>query len=223
MDGKLALKALLIYLAGLIVVGAFLFIPAGTLDYWQAWLYMGVLFIPFTFVATYLLFTDPELIRRRLQTKEKEGKQRKIVSASTILFVMGFLLPGLDRRFGWSSIPLEVVIVANVLVFLGYVINALVLKENSYASRVVQVEKGQKVISTGPYSVVRHPMYFAVITMFLATPIALGSYWALLPFLTLPYFLILRIQNEEEVLKRELPGYTEYCQKIRYRLIPFVW
>ncbi len=223
MDCRLALKGLAISLLGLIVTGAFLFIPAGTLDYWQAWLYLGVVFIPFFFVAAYLMLTDPELVRRRLKTREKEEKQKKIISASTLLFVIGFLLPGLDKRFGWSEVPFELVIAANVLVFLGYIINALVLKENSYASRVVQVEKGQKVISTGSYSIVRHPMYVGVSIMFLATPIALGSYWALLPFLSIPYFIALRILNEEELLKKELPGYTEYCQKVRYRLIPSVW
>jgi len=216
-------EAILLFLAAIFVIGAVLFLPAGTLDYWQAWLYMAVLLVPPIFVGLYFLRNDPELLERRLKTREKEAKQKAMIKITSLIFIIGFLIPGLDRRFGWSSVPFEAVIAADLLVFIGYFIVFLVLRENSYAARTVEVEKGQKLVSTGPYAVIRHPMYFGVLLMLLATPIALGSYWALPPFLLLIPAIIFRILNEEEVLRRGLPGYTAYCRKTRYRLLPHVW
>lgn len=217
------IRSLFLYVAGIVLVGLALFVPAGTFDYWQAWLYIAVLFIPFSIAMLYFLLSDPEFIKRRMQFREKEKAQKKIISVSTFIFLIGFLLPGLDRRFGWSAVPHELVLAADALVFLGYLLVFLVLRENRYASRTIGVEEGQKVVAAGPYSVVRHPMYAGTLLMFLLTPVALGSYVALLPFLLFLPLLALRILNEEEVLLRELPGYKEYCAKTRYRLIPFVW
>jgi len=217
------IKFISFYIMALIVVGLFLFLPAWTLDYWEAWAYIGVIFVPAFFVITYFLIYDPEFMLRRMQFREKEAQQRRIIGFSYIFFIIGFLLPGFDHRFGWSNIPIGLVIAADVLVFLGYMIVIMVFRENRYASRTIRVEKEQKVIDTGPYSMIRHPMYLGQVIMFLATPIALGSYWAILPFLSIPVVLVYRILNEEEVLTRELPGYKEYCQKTRYRLIPYIW
>jgi protein-S-isoprenylcysteine O-methyltransferase Ste14 len=211
------------FFGGFIVIGLMLFLPAGTLDYWEAWLYFAVIMVPMLFVVAYLMKNDPALMERRMRLKEKETRQKKVVSASALVLIVGFLIPGFDQRFGWSAVPAEVAVAANALVFLAYVFTFLVLRENSYASRVIEVAKGQKVISTGPYALVRHPMYLGMSILLLATPIALGSYWALLAFIPIPPMLALRLLNEEELLLKELQGYGEYRKKVRYRLIPFIW
>jgi protein-S-isoprenylcysteine O-methyltransferase Ste14 len=216
-------KAILLYAVSLAVISAMLFIPAGTLDYWQAWAYMAILFCGVAFVGIYFLVKDPDFLERRFKMREKEKEQQLIQKLGLPLFIMGFLLPGLDRRFGWSSVPFEVVILADALVILGYAIIFWVFCTNSYAGRTIRVEKGQKVISSGPYSVIRHPMYLGVLSMYLATPIALGSYVALAPFLLMVPIMIYRIGNEEEVLRKGLQGYKEYCGKVRHRLVPGVW
>jgi len=171
----------------------------------------------------YLLKKDPELLKRRLKLKEKEEKQKNIVRLFRLPFILCFLIPGFDYRFNCSEVSPILVVIANIMVFLGYLWVFFVFRENSYTSRIVEVEKEQKVISTGPYSVVRHPMYLGIIVMYLFTPLALGSWWALIVFAFLPLVLIFRIFNEEEVLLRDLPGYKEYCKKTRYRLIPYIW
>jgi len=216
-------KTILIFLAAPILIGLLLFVPAGTTDYWQAWVYLGVLLIPMFFVMIYFLKNDPEFLERRFQTKEKEAKQQFIIKIGTIVFLIGFLIPGFDHRFGWSQVPAMITILANIFVFVGYAFVFWVFKENSYAGRTIKVEKGQKVISTGPYSIIRHPMYLGTFLMYLATPIALGSYVALPFFIIYIPIIIYRIFNEEEVLKRELPGYSEYCTRTRYKLIPRIW
>lgn len=216
-------KVLLVFIAAVAIVGIVLFGPAGTLDYWQAWAYMAVLFVPASFVLVYFLKKDPQFLERRMRTKEKEARQGLIIKAAIVIFIIAFLIPGLDQRFEWSDVPVEIVLAADVLVFLGYMLIFLVFKENSYAGRTVQVDKGQKVISTGPYSIIRHPMYFGTLVMYIATPIALGSYVAAPLFLLLVPMIVLRILNEEEVLRRDLPGYVEYCRKTKYRLLPFIW
>jgi len=207
----------------LIFLGIFLFLPAGSFKFWEAWIYCMILLLPMTFVVIYFLKRAPELLERRLKLKEKEKEQKVIIRLSTAIFLIGFIIPGLDYRFNWSEVPVYFVIVADVFVLLGYLIVFLALKENMYASHIIEVDKDQKVISTGPYAMVRHPMYSGSILIYLSTPIALGSFWALIPFLLLPILIVFRILNEEKILLKELPGYNEYCQKTRYRLIPYVW
>lgn len=206
-----------------IFMGLMLFLPAGSLYYWQAWIYSGVLIIPVFLVVFYFLKKDPELLERRMRMREKEEKQKTIQILGIIIFFIGFLIPGLDYRYHWSDVPVYLVIAANAIVLAGYIFVFLVLRENSYASRIIEVEEGQMVITTGPYAIVRHPMYLGVLMMYLFTPLALGSYWALPFFLPLIPLLVSRLLNEEGVLLRELPGYKEYCQKTRYRLVQFVW
>lgn len=223
-DSKITGKRIAsLFLAAFITMFLFLFVPAWTLDYWQAWAYIGVIFVPAIFILAYFLKKDPEFLERRMRFQEKEKAQKRIINYSLIVFVIGFLLPGLDRHFGWSSIPKEAVIAADIIVFLSYILIFLAFRENRFAARTIGVDKGQTVISSGPYAIVRHPMYVGSILLYTFTPIALGSLYALPIFLLMPLFLVYRILNEEEVLKRELPGYEEYCHKTKYRLIPFVW
>ncbi|OFX90083.1 MAG: hypothetical protein A2W99_17305 [Bacteroidetes bacterium GWF2_33_16] len=217
---KLILKVLIFYP---LFICVFLFLPAGSWKFWEAWIYSFALFIPMIITLSYLVKNDPALLQRRLRTKEREKNQKIIVRLFRLPFILGFLLPGIDYRYNWSEVPTLLVLLANIMVLLGYFLIFFVFRENSYTSRIVEVEKDQKVISTGPYSFVRHPMYSGTIVMFLFTPLALGSWWALLIYMFLPLVLILRILNEEKTLKKELTGYDEYCQKVRYRLIPYLW
>lgn len=219
----LSKKIVLLVPATLLVLGLLFFVPAGTLDYWEAWVYCAVIIVPFLVVFAWLFRNNPELMARRMRFEEKEPAQKRIVGASGLIFLVGFLIPGLDRRFGWSEIPVEAVLFADLLVIVGYALVFLVFVENPFASRVVEVEPGQTVISTGPYAIVRHPMYLGVSIMWIATPVALGSYWALPVFLIMPVILVYRIRNEEEFLLRELPGYRDYTRKVRYRIIPGIW
>jgi protein-S-isoprenylcysteine O-methyltransferase Ste14 len=199
------------------------FLPAGTFAYWQAWVYMAIIFIPMLFVLFYLLKNDPELLARRMNLNEKQPEQRLIVKLSVIPFLISFLLPGFDIRFGWSHVPAGVVVIADVLVLLGYGIVFLVFRENRYASRVVEVEQGQTVISSGPYALVRHPMYLGSILLYVLSPLALGSWWAIIPAVFIIPVLAARLLNEESVLAKELDGYRDYMQKTRYRLVPGIW
>ena len=205
-------------------LGLIILFPAGTFDFWQAYLYLSVLVLPMIFVILYFVKQDPKFLERRTRAKEKEKQQKLIVILTTPIFLAGFIIPGLDHRFDWSNIPTFLVIAADIVVLLGYLIIFLVFKQNSYASRIVEVNENQKVITTGLYGVVRHPMYLGILIMYLPTPIALGSYWGLIPFIAfLPVALVFRILNEEKVLSNNLQAYKEYCQKTRYRLIPFIW
>lgn len=206
-----------------VILGAAFFPLAGTLRFWQAWVYIALISFPMCGLMMYLLKKDPELMERRMRTREKEAAQKKIVLIGGLFFVAGFLLPGLDRRFGWSSAPLVLVVAAEVMVALGYALFVRVLLENRYLSRIVEVDAGQKVITTGPYAVVRHPMYVGVVMMYLFSPLALGSLWGLIPMTLSLTAIPLRILNEEKVLLRDLPAYREYMEKTKYRLIPGLW
>jgi protein-S-isoprenylcysteine O-methyltransferase Ste14 len=210
-------------LIGISLLSAMLFLPAGTFTYWEAWGYLAVLFIPISLVLNYFLKNDPGLLERRMRMKEKEKRQKLIVKVSYLYFLLTFLLPGFDKRFGWSNVPVMLVIIADILVLLGYGIFFLVLRENRYASRIIEVEKEQTVISSGPYAMVRHPMYLGILIMYAFSPLALGSYWAIIPAVMIIPILVARIGNEEHILVKELDGYERYMQKTKYRLIPGVW
>ena len=205
-----------------VALGLFTILPAGTFNYWQVYVYITILVTPMIFVLFYFLNNDPQFLERRTRAKEKEKAQIIIQIIFSLILFSGFIVSGLDRRFGWSNIPFYIVLLADLIILLGYLIIFFVFKQNSYASRVVEVDNDQKVISTGLYSIVRHPMYVGVLVMFIPVPIALGSYYGLIPMCTIPFALIFRILNEESVLKRELNGYKEYCQNTKYRLIPFM-
>lgn len=220
---SLAARLILRTVISLVIVAAFLFLPAGSLRYWQGWAFMAVWFLPMIIASPYFLKNDPQLVERRLQTKEKSKEQKTIIRLAQPIVFVNLLVPGLDYRFGWSHVPLWLTIVSEALVLTGYVITFWVMKENSFASRTVQVMEGQRVITTGPYRLVRHPMYFGAVLMLLFTPMALGSWWALPGFVLVGVLIVLRLLNEESVLSKELPGYSEYCLQTRYRLIPLVW
>jgi protein-S-isoprenylcysteine O-methyltransferase Ste14 len=222
-ERELRARILFLMIAAPLAMALAFFVPAGTLDYWQAWLYMAVLLVPMFFVVAYFLMKDPAFLERRLRTKEKEAAQGLVVKASLVIGTVAFILPGLDHRFGWSDVPAWASLAADGIVLLGYLLIFLTFRENSYAGRTITVEKGQKVVSTGPYSVVRHPMYLGSMALYLATPIALGSLVSVPAFILFIPVLVLRILNEEQVLRRDLPGYAEYCGRTRHRLLPGVW
>lgn len=211
------------FLIAIVVLAALFFLPAWTLAYWEAWLYMAILIIPMFFVGSYLLKNDPDLLERRMRMREKRAEQKLIIQLSYPLFLLAYLLPGFDHRLGWSNVPPAVVIIANSLVFLGYGLVFLVFRENRYASRIVEVDQEQEVISSGPYAIVRHPMYVGTLLMYCLSPLALGSYWAVIPAVLIVPFIIARILTEEATLAKELKGYPEYMQKVKYRLIPGIW
>lgn len=216
-------KVFLVFLLAILIIGLMLFLPAGSLDYWQAWLFMGALLIPFVFVVSYFLKHDHEFLERRMRFKEKRAAEKTIIKIGQILFFIGFLIPGFDHRYGWSSVPSWIVILSDVLIFSAYMVVFLVFKENSYASRIIEVSKKQKVITTGPYSIVRHPMYAVTMPMYLCVPLALGSYFALVFFIPAIFIIFFRIFDEEKMLMKDLKGYKQYCKKVKYRLVPGVW
>lgn len=211
------------YVMAFVAIAAIIFLPALTLRYWQGWLYMAILFIPMLFVMVYMLRNAPDLLDRRLRMRERETQQKKIIALSYIPFFAAYILPGFDVRLGWSNVPAWVSIAAALVVLAGYAIVFLVFRENQYASRVVEVEKEQSVISSGPYGVVRHPMYVGMILLYVFSPLVLGSYWAMIPALFILPVIVARILNEEKVLARDLNGYPEYMRNVRYRLVPGVW
>ena len=220
---KLIFSALIKYIIGVGAVGALLFLPAWTLNYPNGWLFMGLLFIPMLIMGIVMALRAPGLLEKRLNNKEKERAQQGVVALSGLIFPAGFVLSALDFRFGWSDVPLWCVIAASALFLIGYGLYAEVMRENAYLSRTVEVQQGQKVIDTGLYGVIRHPMYLATMLMFLPLPLILGSFWGLLPFALYPAVAIIRILNEEKVLREGLEGYIEYTEKVKYRLIPFIW
>ncbi|MGE5423626.1 MAG: methyltransferase family protein [Ignavibacteriales bacterium] len=206
----------------MIVVGLVIFLPAGSLKFWEGWIWWAIISVMTLFITTYFVKRSPELLNRRMQVKEKEP-QPGIIKLLSFLSLFIYVIPGIDYRYNWSAVPVWLIISANALVLLGYILIFLVFRENSYASTVIQVEEDQQVIQTGLYSIVRHPMYTGLLIMQLCTPLALGSYWALIFSLLFIPTIVFRIRKEEEVLLRDLPGYTAYLNKTRYRLIPAIW
>ena len=223
MDKDLLIKALTKFLLGIVVLGVLLFLPAGSFLYWQGWLLMGILFVPM-FVAGIVLFVrSPELLRKRLNSNEKEAEQKSVVAMSGLLFIAAFVIAGLNWRFGWWMLPDWVVWVSAFLFLASYLLYAEVLRENTYLSRTVEVQDGQKVIDTGLYGIVRHPMYMATTVMFLTMPLVLGSPISLLVMLGYIPVIARRISNEEAVLEKGLEGYKDYKKKVRYKMIPLLW
>ena len=220
---KLLLSALTKLILGFVLVGALLFLPAWTFAYPNAWLFIALLFVPMLLMGALLFAKAPALLGKRLNNKEKEKTQKGVIALSGLIFPIGFIVSALDFRFGWSRVPLWLVILSSVLFLLGYGMYAEVMRENAYLSRTVEVQEGQKVISTGLYGVVRHPMYLATLLMFLPLPLILGSFWGLIAFAFYPIIIVIRILNEEKLLKAELEGYADYQKKVKHRLIPFVW
>lgn len=223
MNKNLIIKAFTKYFAGFVLLAALIFIPAGSLKFMNGWLFMGLLFIPMFIMGIVLLLKNPELLEKRLNAKETESQQKTVVAVSGIMFLAGFVTAGLDYRFKWFVLPKWVIIVASVIFLLSYIMYAEVLRVNTYLSRTIEVQENQKVIDTGLYGIIRHPMYTATIFLFLSIPLVLGSLFSFLIFLVYPTIIIMRISNEEKFLESQLDGYAEYKKKVKYRLVPFVW
>ena len=220
---QLLVSALTKTVAGFFLIGLLLFLPAGTWNYPGAWRFIGLLFVPMLILGVVLLCKAPELLEKRLKVKEEQSEQKQVILFSGLILVSGFVLAGLDFRFGWTQLPTWGVVLASVLFLFSYALYAQVLRENEYLSRIVEIQEDQKVIDTGLYGIVRHPMYSAVTIMFLSIPLVLGSVAAVLPFLLIPAVLIKRIRNEEDVLEKGLDGYVAYKNKVKYRMIPYIW
>ena len=220
---KLFFNAIIKFLLGVALVGALVFLPAGTLNYFGGWLLMAILFIPMFFAGVVMMFKNPELLKKRLDAKEKQKEQGLVVKLSGLMFLVGFILAGLGFRFGWYMLPRWGSIVASVFFIFSYIVYAEVLRENAYLSRTIEVQDGQKVIDSGLYGIVRHPMYSATLILFLSMPLVLGSIYSFVVFLAYPFIIFKRIMHEEEFLENELEGYKEYKRKVKYRLIPFIW
>ena len=223
MDKPLLVQAMTKFILGFILIALLLFIPAGTLDYWNAWLFIGILFIPMFMVGIILMIKNPDLLSKRLNSKENESEQKVLLLLGGIMFIGGFIVAGLNYRFQWMIIPKWMIIIATIIFLLAYLLYAEVLRENMYLSRIIEVQENQKVIDKGLYGIVRHPMYASTIFLFLSIPLVLGSLVSLLIFLVYPLIIAKRIKNEEKVLEHGLNGYLEYKKRVKYRLIPFIW
>lgn len=223
MNIKLFIQAITKFLMGVLLVGALIFVPAGTIHYLQGLLFMGILFIPMFIAGIIMMIKNPELLKKRLNAKEKESEQKFVLLFSGLIFIAGFVLAGLGFRYSWYMLPKTVTIIGAILFLVAYLMYAEVIRENAYLSRTIEVQENQKVIDTGLYGIVRHPMYSATILLFLMIPLVLGSLYALIVFLFYPFLLVKRIRNEEEVLTRELQGYADYKNKVKWRIIPFIW
>lgn len=223
MTKELFVQAVSKFVLGIVLVGLLLFVPAGTLTFWNGWLFMGILFVPMFFAGIVMMVKNPELLKKRLNAKEKQSEQSMVIKLSGLMFLMGFIIAGLGVRLEWYLLPKEVVIASAVVFLLAYVLYAEVLRENTYLSRTIEVQENQKVIDTGLYGIVRHPMYSVTLLLFLLMPLVLGSLYSFLIFLAYPFIIAKRIKGEEEFLERELVGYCEYKKKVKYRLIPFIW
>lgn len=220
---KLLFQAIIKFTIGLIMFGTLLFLPAGTFGYWNAWLLIGLLFIPMFLVGLILWIKDKELLNKRLKGKEKENEQKYVVLMTILVFISGFVIAGLDFKYGWSNLPISVIVIGSIILLFAYVLYIEVMRENTYLSRTIEIQENQKVIDTGLYSIIRHPMYSATTLLFLSFPIVLGSAIAFIIFLFIPFILVKRIKNEEKVLEEGLKGYKEYKEKVKYRMIPYIW
>lgn len=220
---KLFFEAIIKFLLGIILVGLFIFLPAGTINYLNGIIFMIVLFVPMFVAGILMMIFNPKLLASRLNAKEKQKEQSILIKLSGLMFIAGFIIAGLDYRFSWFKLPIEVTYIASIIFIIGYAIFAEVLRENTYLSRTIKVEKDQQLIDKGLYKIVRHPMYFATILMFISMPLILGSIFSFIVFLMYIPLIALRAVNEEKVLEKELNGYTEYKQKVKYRIIPFIW
>ena len=223
MTVKLFIGAIAKFLLGILLVGALIFLPAGTFQYFNGWLFLGVLFIPMFIAGIVMMFKNPALLKSRLDAKEKQREQSLVVKLSGIMFLCGFVVAGLGVRFNWYVLPTGVIIGATVVFLVAYILYAQVLRENTYLSLTIEVQENQKVIDTGLYSIVRHPMYSATLLLFLSMPLILGSVYSFIIFLAYPFIITKRIKHEEEFLEKELKGYGDYMKKVKYRLIPFIW
>ena len=223
MSMKLFVQAIAKFIFGVVLIGILVFLPAGTLSFLNGWLFMGILFVPMFLAGIVMMIKNPDLLRSRLEAKEKRQEQSVVIKLSGLMFLAGFVVAGLDYRFGWLTLPKGVVMGAVIAFVVAYVLYAEVLRENTYLSRTIKVQEGQKVVDTGLYGVVRHPMYSATLILFLSMPLVLGSVFAFLIFLLYPLIIAKRIRDEEKFLEKELDGYIEYKQKVKYRLIPFIW
>ena len=223
MSIKLFISAIIKFIFGVLIMGALLVIPANTIEYYNGWVLMGVLFIPMFIAGIVLMIVNPSLLKSRLNAKEKEGEQKLVVLFSAIMFIAGFVVAGLNYRFKWIELPNYISIIGIVLFLISYALYAEVLRENTYLSRTIEVQKDQKVIDKGMYGIIRHPMYSVTILLFLSMPLILESLISFFIFLIYPMIIVFRIQNEEKVLEKDLKGYKEYKKKVKYRLIPFIW
>ena len=223
MTSKLFFSAITKFLLGFFLIALLIFLPAGSLDYLNGWLFLGVLFIPMFIAGIVMMFKSPELLKKRLEAKEKQKEQNLVIKLSGLMFLSGFVIAGLNFRFGWHILSKNIVIIAVVLFLISYILYAEVLRENAYLSRTIKVEENQKVVDTGLYSIVRHPMYATTLILFLTIPLILGSIYSFLIFLSYPFIIANRIKHEEKLLQNKLEGYKEYCKKGKYRLIPFIW
>ena len=223
MDIKLLIQALIKYLAGLLIVSLLLFLPAGSFNYLNGLFFIGLLFIPMFIAGLIMFFKNPDLLKSRLNAKEKEKNQKEVVILSGLMFIIGFILAGLNYRYKWVEMPKIAVIISSILFIISYILYAVVLIENSFLLRTIEVKDNQKVVDTGLYGIVRHPMYASTIILFLSMPIILGSIYSFIVFLIYQFLIIKRIKNEEKVLEKDLNGYKEYMKKVKYRLIPYIW
>jgi len=223
MSVKLFFQAITKFILGVILIGLLIFWPANTINYWNGWLFMGILFIPMFIAGIFMMIKAPELLRKRLNAKEKESEQRQVIALSGLMFLIGFITCGLNYRYSWIIIPNYVSIISAIIFIFAYIIYAEVLRENAYLSRTIEVQENQKVIDTGLYGIVRHPMYGATILLFLSMPLVLGAVISFVIFLAYPLIIAKRIKNEEEVLEKDLQGYREYKEKVKYKVIPFIW
>ena len=223
MDIKLLIQGIIKILCGFIIMCLLIFIPANTITYYNGWLLIGLLFIPMFIVGLIMFFKNPELLRRRLNAKEKEQEQKEVVIISSLMFITGFIIAGLNYRYNWIILPNIVVIISSILFVISYILYGEVLRENTYLSRTVEVTDNQKVVDKGLYGIVRHPMYSVTIILFLTMPLILNSLISFIIFLIYPFIIIKRIKNEEKVLEENLKGYKEYMKKVKYRIIPYIW